>query len=80
VTTMTGWKKPPSRHAGPWLRDGKWRPEARWVGPSGGPAPSVGGSALQRVYGNARAQAYARYVDRISTAYLKNRRPFVPGG
>jgi hypothetical protein len=72
------WKKPPSRHAGPWWRDGRC-PVARWARTDGAPLPSVGGGALQRAYGDRREQAYRDMCAKVSVAYLKNRRPFVPG-
>jgi hypothetical protein len=70
------WKKKPY-YAGPW---GDQRPE--WLR-NGGRVPAIGPtgrSPYSRTHMDAREAAWQRMCDRVSTAYLKNRRPFTPGG
>jgi hypothetical protein len=47
--------------------------DPEWMRPDGGPAPAIGGSlaTLRHAYGDRRAQAYADYVHRISTAWQR---------
>jgi hypothetical protein len=72
----TGWKRPRPATAGPWLRDGKMRPEAAWLKADGG-IPAIGGSGrqlLRGLYADKREAAYQKMVDRISNAWKDHRR------
>jgi hypothetical protein len=81
------WRINRDRRRGPWLQTADaarkfTTTKPQWSAAAGGAPPSVGPTGRSPYSGthqDARAQAYARYVERISTAYLKNRRPFTPG-
>jgi hypothetical protein len=79
--TVTGWRKPKARVAGPY---GWWpdRPKAAWVAPDGSSTPNIGGgrTALRRAYAEKRAEAYERMVTDVSNRWHTHRCPARPSG
>lgn len=67
------WQRPRPSNAGPWNRSGKVQPQ--WMTGTGNQPPSVGPSGtrspFRRMTRDAGAEAYARYVERISNAWRK---------
>lgn len=80
------WRINRDRKRGPWLRgESAWRADSTtkpaWSAHGGGAPPSVGPTGRSPYSGahkDAREQAYANYVDRISNAWRQNKRPYVP--